>query len=87
MTPADHPPTCRICHGTGYQPGPDNIHRDDNGHIIRTSTTVTACTHHWTEDDPTPDEAIDLDTYLTRYPDDDALARSRHPSARTGGTL
>jgi hypothetical protein len=26
---------------------------------------------------------ISLDTYLARYPDDDALARTRHPTART----
>ena len=77
MTPSDHPSTCRTCHGSGWQRGPDNPVRHRDGHILRTTSTVVACTHHWANDDPTPEPVIDLASYLARYPDDDALGRTR----------
>jgi hypothetical protein len=49
-TPADHPPSCRTCHGDGWMPGPP---RPDTG-----NPTCIPCTHHWSNDDPTPDQLI-----------------------------
>jgi hypothetical protein len=75
--PTDHPPTCRTCHGSGWQTGPDHIVRHRDGHILRTTSTVVPCAHHWANDELEPDDIIALDEYLARYPDDDALARLR----------
>ena len=51
MKPSDHPPTCAVCHGDGWQPGPP-IHSQANGQPV-TYTTVEPCTHLWSDDDPT----------------------------------
>jgi len=50
--PADHPPSCRTCRGTGWTDGPP---RPDTG-----NPTLTPCTHHWRDDPPDPyyDELI-----------------------------
>lgn len=77
MIPSEHPSTCRVCHGDGWQHGPDNVVTNDAGQILRVSTTVVPCMHHWANDPPEPDEVVALDAYLARYPDDDALARLR----------
>jgi len=48
--PANHPPSCSVCHGTGWQPGPD-ITTVANGQTVRYST-VESCTNHWSNDAP-----------------------------------
>ena len=63
MGGANHPTSCHICHGTGWQP------------------TVTPCTNHWIDDDPTPDELISLNEYLHRHPED-APSFTRYPTTR-----
>ena len=65
----NHPPAVS---SSGWQRGPDTTCHDCHG---RTShyTTVEPCTHHWTNDDPTPDELISLDEYLHRHPEDTHL--------------
>jgi hypothetical protein len=49
-TASSHPHHCRTCTGTGWMPGPPR----PSG-----NPTYTPCTHHWTDDDPTPDPLID----------------------------
>ena len=53
MKPAEHPPSCPTCTGTGWQDGPV-IHSQANGDPV-TYSTVEPCTHHWTNDNPKPD--------------------------------
>ena len=50
MTPANHPPSCPVCHGDGWQPGPP-IHSHAGGDPV-TYTTVEPCTHIWWDDEP-----------------------------------
>lgn len=50
MTPSNHPPTCRACEGTGWQPAP-GVASSANGQPVH-YTTVTPCTHHWADDEP-----------------------------------
>jgi hypothetical protein len=50
MKPADHPHTCRICHGSGFMDGPPEY--ETIGGQPHPYTTVTTCTHHWTNDNP-----------------------------------
>jgi len=81
--PAQHPPTCQVCHGSGWQIGPDTEVRSLHGEVLRIYRTVTPCTHHWTDDDPTPDDVISLDEYLARHHDEHLEhARQRHPTAQ-----
>ena len=69
--PAKHPRTCRVCDGTGWQPGPPIITTVyGKPHIY---TTVEPCEHHWIDDDPTTDsygldttEHITFDQYLVK---------------------
>ena len=68
---ASHPKSCRICHGSGWQPGPPIA-----GHHHGKSfdyPTLQPCTHEWRDDDPTIDdhgldtqEPITFDQYYTR---------------------
>jgi hypothetical protein len=53
--PADHPPSCRVCKGSGWQDGPP-IHSLANGDQV-TYTTVEPCRHHWTNDDASKENA------------------------------
>lgn len=81
---ANHPRHCAVCHGTGWQPGPDVDARDVHGRELRTYATYEPCTHHWSNDDPHPENLISLTDYLDRHPEDRHLfdqARARHPSA------
>lgn len=50
MKKADHPPTCRVCEGTGFEPGPPIV-SIVNGESYE-YTTVQPCTHHWANDEP-----------------------------------
>lgn len=43
-----HPPSCRMCRGSGYADGPTII-ENTQGH---TTTSVKPCTHPWWNDDP-----------------------------------
>ena len=50
MKPANHPATCQLCRGCGFMDGPPEfeiVNGEPHGY-----TTVTTCTHHWTNDDP-----------------------------------
>lgn len=71
MQPASHGRSCRICGGTGWQPGPD-IPGHHQGKAFDYAT-VQPCTHPWWNDDPTVDEygydtttPLTLDQYLAR---------------------
>ena len=80
-TAANHPPSCQVCRGSGWQRGADvDVHALD-GRYLRTYTTAEPCTHHWPSDEY-PEELTSLDEYRQRHHDDEALARDRHPSAR-----
>jgi hypothetical protein len=72
MTPANHDRRCRICRGTGWQPGPGIP-----GHSLGKAfeyTTIQPCTNEWWwQDNPDVDEYgydttthITLDQYLDR---------------------
>ena len=52
--PASHPASCRVCRGTGWEPGP-TIPGHHHGRTFD-YTTVQPCTHRWSYDDPTVDE-------------------------------
>ena len=55
MTPADHPSSCQVCHGTGFMPAPSRPYRavaPDGHHYDAEYDYVTPCTHHWTDDEP-----------------------------------
>jgi hypothetical protein len=43
MRRADHPRSCRVCHGTGWAPAD---YHPRHGHW-----TYRPCTHHWADDD------------------------------------
>jgi hypothetical protein len=60
-TPANHPPSCSVCHGTGWQPGPD-IETVANGDVVHYSS-VEPCTHHWSNDAPSRARAMTLAEY------------------------
>ena len=64
MQRASHPKSCRVCDGTGWQPGPPIP-----GHHLGKAfeyTTVEPCTHEWRDDDPTVDEyGYDTTTPIT----------------------
>jgi hypothetical protein len=64
--PANHPPSCTVCRGTGWQPGPD-IESVANGQIVHYSS-VEPCTNHWSNDAPTRTRLLHYREYL------DALA-------------
>jgi hypothetical protein len=50
MKANDHPPHCRACHGTGWE---EADRHGRHGH-----STYRPCQHHWSNDNPTPDETI-----------------------------
>jgi hypothetical protein len=63
--PANHPPACTRCAGTGWQPGPP-IHATAQGQPIA-YTTVTPCTHIWWDDELfEPDPELTVDETLAR---------------------
>jgi hypothetical protein len=72
--PSDHPPTCQVCRGTGWEPGPD-IDEHANGRAIAYET-VQPCAHHWRDDEPHRAELISRREYLDRLTarDDPAVA-------------
>jgi hypothetical protein len=50
MKPANHPSTCQLCRGCGFMDGPPEfeiVNGEPHGY-----TTVTTCTHHWSNDNP-----------------------------------
>jgi hypothetical protein len=47
--PADHPPTCEGCNGTGYQEGPPILSQAGGEPVVY--STVVPCTHHWSNDE------------------------------------
>jgi hypothetical protein len=49
MKPSNHPTSCPVCHGDGWQPGPPII--DTVNGEPHTWTTVAPCTHIWWDDD------------------------------------
>ena len=81
--PARHPRTCRVCGGTGWQPGtPIITTAEGRTHVY---DTVEPCQHHWSNDDPTVDdygldrtEPITFDQYMTRL---EARIRRGDPTA------
>ena len=77
MGGGNHPPSCRICHGTGWHRGPDVPVHAINGQPIRNYSTVQPCTHHWIDDEHHHDPLISLDEYLHRHPEDTHLFTRR----------
>lgn len=47
MKSSDHPKSCTVCHGTGWEPAG---HHRAHGH-----STYRPCQHHWFDDDPHDD--------------------------------
>lgn len=68
--PTDHPPSCQGCAGSGWQTGPTHHITNRNGQTVRRYNTVVPCTHHWTDDDPTPADPIGRDEYLAQLDPD-----------------
>ena len=80
---ANHPRHCRVCHGSGWQRGTDVPVEDVHGRPLRSYPTYDPCAHHWTDDDPHPENLISLAEYLERHPEDRHLFEAsvgRHPS-------
>ena len=69
MTPANHPPSCRTCRGTGWQDGPIS-YETVNGQP-HPYTSQIPCTHHWANDDP---DETDAYRNPAHYPADPTLA-------------
>lgn len=63
-TPADHPHSCSVCQGTGWQSAPD-IQGTAYGQPV-TYSTVEPCTHHWANDEHHRPELITRLQYLAR---------------------
>jgi len=64
MTPSNHPPSCRTCQGTGWQPGPPIPTIADG--VKFAYTTVEPCSNDWYTDDPTVDDhGLDTTTPIT----------------------
>ena len=61
--PANHPASCQVCAGTGWQEGPPILGQNHGRPFLY--TTVTPCTHHWSNDDPQP-TLLSQDEYLER---------------------
>lgn len=58
--PASHPRSCRTCHGTGWQPGPNRYGHAHGEPVVY--ATVEPCTHIWHDDDPDDEpELLDAD--------------------------
>ena len=77
MTPANHPRSCRVCAGSGWQPGLDLV-LVANGQRT-TYSSVEPCLNHWVDDNPFTDihgldrvEVISFSEYRRRL-----LARHR----------
>ena len=62
--PANHPPDCRVCCGTGWQPGPDIKSKANGDDVVY--TTVQPCVYTgWQWED---DRETDADGYNRRDP-------------------
>jgi hypothetical protein len=61
---AEHPNVCRVCHGTGWQPGPPIPVQLDGRRFEH--ETVRPCEHPWWWDDPSPDQPISFGEYRQR---------------------
>lgn len=69
MSAANHPPTCHVCHGSGWQQGPPIEQTDPDGAVLRIYATVEPCAHHWTGDNPNPEPLISRAEWLARHHD------------------
>ena len=49
IIPAEHPPSCEVCNGTGWMPGPPILSQQHNRPFEY--STVVPCTHHWSNDE------------------------------------
>jgi hypothetical protein len=54
MRSSDHPRSCRVCRGTGWQPGEPRFEIVD-GRRVRYDTCAP-CQHHWANDETTRQE-------------------------------